>query len=220
MPSNDAELAQRPVVPEAVYDSPATHINTKNQVSSAVEAAELVSASEHDTQAPKTEFNAKVSKGTLDASLHPSKCIVIFVNPTSGGNAAASFIEPGIKELCFTQPDDVRLWLYDIREGPSGNKPGFLKLKSLVNQLKTQQNETLGSEQVAETTHQSCSVAPCIYVIAAGGDGTVMWMVSQIWAHHIDDSYVAVGVVPYGTGKTKKIQLQSFLPATALCCCS
>lgn len=37
-------------------------------------------------------------------------------------------------------------------------------------------------------------------VIVAGGDGTVMWAMSEVILHGIDVSRVAFGVVPFGTG--------------------
>lgn len=37
-------------------------------------------------------------------------------------------------------------------------------------------------------------------VIVAGGDGTVMWCLSELEAHGINRTLIALGVMPFGTG--------------------
>ena len=39
-----------------------------------------------------------------------------------------------------------------------------------------------------------------VRLIVAGGDGSVMWAMSEVIAHGIDINFVAFGVVPFGTG--------------------
>ena len=56
--------------------------------------------------------------------------VYIFCNPTSGGNKGQAILElaNNHQSVIFRDLDcDVRF--YDIREGKSGNKPGFLRLK-------------------------------------------------------------------------------------------
>ncbi|EZG72984.1 putative diacylglycerol kinase [Gregarina niphandrodes] len=110
----------------------------------------------------------------------------LFVNPTSGGNAAGCFTAQAINEQLVDElggdRGPVRLHVADIREGSSGNKPMFLKLKKLV--------EDLVLENLEER----------VTVVMAGGDGTVLWGISEIWEHGIDDSYIVFGVIPFGTG--------------------
>lgn len=104
--------------------------------------------------------------------------VFLFVNPTSGGNAAAAFTKAGLKHAILTDPN-VELFISDIREGPSGNKPAFLQLREVV--------KTIGQGELC-------------YAVMAGGDGTVLWGISEIWEHNIDESKIAIGVIPYGTG--------------------
>lgn len=122
--------------------------------------------------------------------------VFVFVNPTSGGNAAAAFMEAGLEHIRLTLEQPVNLWIWDIRQGCSGQKPGFLKLKRIVEALKFQQLQNSVNENV------KLDIKRVVYVIVAGGDGTVMWCITEMWAHGIDDKCIAVGVVPYGTGKT------------------
>lgn len=103
--------------------------------------------------------------------------IFLFANPASGGSGAAAFIDAGIQHLVLSIPEHVHIWIFDIREGDTGNKPGFIQLKEAI-----KEEDAL------------------VYVIVCGGDGTVMWGISELWAHGIDDSRIALGVVPYGTG--------------------
>lgn len=106
--------------------------------------------------------------------------IFLFVNPTSGGNAAASFTRAGLsRAILKCNSGDIEFFIIDIREGVSGDKPGFHALKRWV-----------------ENTPKDGK----IYVIMAGGDGTVLWGIQEIIEHHISFSQVVIGVIPYGTG--------------------
>ena len=107
--------------------------------------------------------------------------IYIFVNPTSGGNAAAAMLRVGANELVFTE-EGVRsnVYINNIRDGDQGNKPGFLNMKRHIEE-------------------HDADVRP-VHVIIAGGDGTVMWAISEAEAHGIDMSRISFGVIPYGTG--------------------
>lgn len=174
-----------------------------------------------------------------------AKNVYLFVNPSSGGNAAASFMEAGMERIRLTVQQPVNLWIWDIRQGKSGDKPGFKKLRQTVEGLKHQmRNEQRNSPSGRQTpggsspryTPESGTFSPfaspvplpgktksvsgessdsngnkngdegqaadhnLVYVIVAGGDGTVMWCIMELWAHGIDDELIVIGVVPYGTG--------------------
>lgn len=107
--------------------------------------------------------------------------IYIFVNPTSGGNAASAISSVGVHHITFSDPDiQSNVFIYNIRDGDHGNKPGFIDLRVRVEQVESEANP--------------------VHVIIAGGDGTVMWAISEAQAHNVDMRKVAFGVIPYGTG--------------------
>ncbi|KAH8738563.1 diacylglycerol kinase [Cryptosporidium ryanae] len=106
--------------------------------------------------------------------------IFLFVNPTSGGNKASVFTKSGMEMFKISNPVMASVHIYDIREGESGNKEGFLKVKEITNSMK--------DESVP------------IYIIAAGGDGTVMWCVDELEKTQVNFDKLAIGVIPFGTG--------------------
>ncbi len=87
-----------------------------------------------------------------------SSYIYIFVNPTSGGNEASIFMRTGVDYYHFGEPSHVsHFYVSDIREGDSGDKPGFKRL-----------------------SEDSCvSTDSPVRVIVAGGDGTVVWAMQE-----------------------------------------
>eukprot|EP00746_Dinoflagellata_sp_MGD_P013790 gnl/MRDRNA2_/MRDRNA2_129933_c0_seq1.p1 gnl/MRDRNA2_/MRDRNA2_129933_c0~~gnl/MRDRNA2_/MRDRNA2_129933_c0_seq1.p1 ORF type:complete len:507 (+),score=88.76 gnl/MRDRNA2_/MRDRNA2_129933_c0_seq1:138-1658(+) len=112
--------------------------------------------------------------------------IFLFVNPTSGGNKAAAFTDLGQELVQLDVPEcgvEAALYIYNIKDGDPGNKPGFNKLKAILDQ-----NESVGQEETMTR------------VIVGGGDGTVMWSIIEMQSHNIDMTKVAVGVMPFGTG--------------------
>eukprot|EP00922_Rhytidocystis_sp_ex-Travisia-forbesii_P051628 GHVS01076575.1.p1 GENE.GHVS01076575.1~~GHVS01076575.1.p1 ORF type:complete len:582 (-),score=169.80 GHVS01076575.1:203-1948(-) len=155
----------------------------------------------------------------------PALTVFLFINPSSGGNRASAFTRAGVSQLSLTSPVECEVYIYDIRYGSPGNKPGFLLLKETVDgrkEMEKEQEEEMekieeegeeegGGEEGWKTKKvepdnkkkrkdSNSSCAKPIRVLVAGGDGTVMWCASELWAHDIDDSKVAVGVIPYGTG--------------------
>lgn len=86
--------------------------------------------------------------------------------------------------MTVTNPFPVQVFIYDIRDGPSGSKPGFLLLKTVANKV--------GALEA--------SGANTIRILVAGGDGTVMWCVDEMKKTGVNGDVCAVGVVPYGTG--------------------
>eukprot|EP00918_Siedleckia_nematoides_P025709 GHVU01055462.1.p1 GENE.GHVU01055462.1~~GHVU01055462.1.p1 ORF type:complete len:629 (+),score=103.36 GHVU01055462.1:236-2122(+) len=120
-----------------------------------------------------------------DASTSKLLNIFIFVNPTSGGNAAGQFTDSGLQFLQIMDPVPADVWIFDIREGESGDKEGFHKLKAQAVSASTSANGT-GDKPVR--------------VLVAGGDGTVLWCLTEMDKHGIPLDGVALGVIPYGTG--------------------
>lgn len=126
---------------------------------------------------------AKIGDGgnadAIEDSVFP--LIYIFVNPTSGGNAADSIFSAGGNQIIFTE-EGVRskVYVFNIRDGEHGYKPGFQSMKKHIEQ------------------HEAD--ARSIHAIIAGGDGTVMWAICEAQAHGIDMSKLSFGVIPYGTG--------------------
>ena len=60
-----------------------------------------------------------------------SSIVYIFCNPTSGGNQGRSIMALARESLTF--PDlDITVKVFDIRDGESGNKPGFHDIKDEV----------------------------------------------------------------------------------------
>jgi len=112
------------------------------------------------------------------------KDVFLFVNPTSGGNMASAYtkLEKEEVDLKIDDHGDVRIHIFDIRKGSRGEKPGFVKLKNRIEELKAN-----GSVAV-------------IRVMVAGGDGTVMWSFSELQDTGVPPDKVCVGVIPFGTG--------------------
>lgn len=105
--------------------------------------------------------------------------IFVFVNPKSGGNRGQVFLEipsPFLAELEDGQK--VTVHIFSLPDGPSGSKPGFLKLKEALQKFQRP-----------------------LRVIVGGGDGTIMWADQEAVKHGIDSSRQLVyGVIPLGTG--------------------
>jgi len=106
--------------------------------------------------------------------------LFLFVNPGSGGNKGAVFLEadnPFKVELDSGRK--VALNIYSLLDGESGNKKGFHHLKQVI---------------------QSSGGKP-IRTVVGGGDGTVMWADSEAEKHGIDTpTQVVFGIMPLGTG--------------------
>ncbi|KAK2197020.1 bifunctional Diacylglycerol kinase/Diacylglycerol kinase [Babesia duncani] len=87
--------------------------------------------------------------------------------------------KPGLQEMLFAGKQYHKVKIFSILDGESGNKPGFQDLKKCL--------ELIDSGTI-------------VRVLVAGGDGTVVWAISEVEAHSIDYNRVAFGVLPYGTG--------------------
>lgn len=116
--------------------------------------------------------------------------VYLFVNPLSGGGRAGAYLEAlgsigGVPVEVNVGPGRrVNVWCFDIRDGPSGMKPGFQKLCDMVT--------SRGESPKRQPTE--------VRVLIAGGDGTVMWAISELTKMKCDMSKVAVGHIPFGTG--------------------
>ncbi len=125
--------------------------------------------------------NIRAANPVLYLSNAPLPLIYIFVNPSSGGNSAGAITNIGIHQFTFSEPDlQSHVFIYNIRDGEHGNKPGFTDMKERVDK------------------HEADAVP--VHVVIAGGDGTVMWAISEAQAHGVDMTKIAFGVIPYGTG--------------------
>mmetsp|Transcript_4477 Transcript_4477/g.10513 ORF Transcript_4477/g.10513 Transcript_4477/m.10513 type:complete len:434 (-) Transcript_4477:151-1452(-) len=113
------------------------------------------------------------------AGLVESSQVFLFVNPKSGGQVGQVFLEvPQPFKVEFDDEDrEVSLNIFSLPEGRPGNKPGFHALRRVVD-----------SGCVAR-------------VIVGGGDGTVMWLVTEAERHGIrPNGQLHIGIVPLGTG--------------------
>lgn len=105
--------------------------------------------------------------------------VFLFVNPKAGGQIGEAFLQ-------VPQPFDVeirqarskaRLYIFSLTEGEPGNKPGFHFLRQVVFSYSW------------------------VRVFIGGGDGTVMWVVSEAQKHGIHtETSLRIGMVPLGTG--------------------
>uniref|UniRef100_A0A7S4V475 Diacylglycerol kinase n=1 Tax=Alexandrium monilatum TaxID=311494 RepID=A0A7S4V475_9DINO len=107
---------------------------------------------------------------------HP--IFIVIVNPKSGGNTAGEFLALPTSGFEVDEPDGVRatVFSYAITD-PS--KAGFKHLAREV-------------EAVPEGQRARC--------IVAGGDGTVMWTIEEMFKAGIPVNRVSLGIVPFGTG--------------------
>jgi len=115
--------------------------------------------------------------------------LFLFVNPTSGGNLASAYTKLKKAEkdndsipIELANFGVVSLHIFDIRDGKPGDKPGFHMLKARIEELRAH------------------GKTPVVRIKVCGGDGTVMWVFTEVLAHGINTDDIAVGVVPFGTG--------------------
>lgn len=110
------------------------------------------------------------------------------VNPTSGGNRGEEFLKvtpmpfpvPLHHEGAIGKPKKALLYIYSMKDGEAGKKPGFKKMLDIVKQL---------------------PVGDRLKVIVGGGDGSVMWADYEATTHGIDTAKSLVyGIIPLGTG--------------------
>lgn len=105
------------------------------------------------------------------------------------------FVQTSVSRLTLAEPYSVEVFIFDIREGVSGMKPGFLLLKALAAKVAALEP---GTALEADGSHERNTVR----ILVAGGDGTVMWCLDEMKRTGVNGEVCAVGVVPYGTGET------------------
>mmetsp|Transcript_31413 Transcript_31413/g.56949 ORF Transcript_31413/g.56949 Transcript_31413/m.56949 type:complete len:519 (+) Transcript_31413:90-1646(+) len=112
----------------------------------------------------------------------PAAQVIIFVNRTSGGGRAGEYLKAlgdGTHKIRLSKTSGkfAQVRAFDLRDGESGRKSGFLLLKEL-------------SQEVENP----------VRVMVAGGDGTVMWAISEMETTGVNLEKVVVGHIPFGTG--------------------
>jgi hypothetical protein len=120
--------------------------------------------------------------------------IFIFVNSTSGSNRAKSLLSPQVSEIVMMCPTPVHIYFYNSKTNVLEQHAGFIRLKQLVEEVKNLHKTQTNNGNFDEQKENN------IFAIAAGGDGTVMHVVNQLFVYNIDFLYVTIGVLPYGTG--------------------
>lgn len=104
--------------------------------------------------------------------------LFLFVNPKSGGNKGVDFLQvPNPFVVPLEDGRRATLHIYDLTEGSPGTpKRGFQELRKYT------------------------ATAP-IRMIVGGGDGTILWAISEAERHGVDvQSRCLIGIVPLGTG--------------------
>lgn len=166
-PLAENERADRRCPPEIENARPSSHIMSHS----------MEPRASSDGQQLVAHIKSNTSLSGLDE-------VFIFVNPSSGGNRASLYLTEFGSETASGRGThikvgavDVRLRVFNIRDGPSGGKPGVLQVKDAM----------------------STKEKP-VRVMVAGGDGTVSWLISEMIKTSVDMQKVAVGHIPFGTG--------------------
>jgi diacylglycerol kinase (ATP) len=110
-----------------------------------------------------------------------SQHLFIICNPSSGGKQAGKLLRYGPINDFKVDKREIVVHFHDINNGESGQKPAFVLMKEIM-KLESQYQHNF------------------LKVAVAGGDGTVLWVVSELEAHGINPDRVALGVIPLGTG--------------------
>lgn len=111
--------------------------------------------------------------------------VCIFVNRSSGGGRAGEYLAALGTDGNSNKMElgkgglSAELRAFDMRDGEPGQKPGFLLLKKLCEEVQAEH---------------------LVHVMVAGGDGTVMWAISEMVASGVELDKVVVGHIPFGTG--------------------
>ena len=99
-----------------------------------------------------------------------------FEKSMNGGKGATKKQVEAYKGLRDRGCEKVTVHIYNIKDGSPGDKPGFNALKKHL-------------EDVRLKDDPDNELAP-VRLLVGGGDGTVMWAVSELDKHGIDESRV------------------------------
>lgn len=110
----------------------------------------------------------------------PDCSYFLFINNGSGGGVGDQMLGDEVVkyelEMAVRSPDDQRridVYIVNMRKN---RERGFLKVREL-------------NEKKAKTV-----------VIVCGGDGTVMWVVSEMLKYKVDPEVTPLAIIPLGTG--------------------
>lgn len=77
--------------------------------------------------------NEFAKENTYASAQEDLPLVLLFVNPTSGGNVAGKLLNIGVDTMTIRDPgSECELMIHDIRTGSTGRKPGFLQLKDYL----------------------------------------------------------------------------------------
>jgi diacylglycerol kinase (ATP) len=103
----------------------------------------------------------------------------LFVNPSSGGNAASVLTKNEVEKMKFSsftpKGANVEVFIYDLKQASA--QKGYQRLKRKQSKKKAN-----------------------VRVMVGGGDGTVVWVIQDMVKHAIDIDKCPVGIIPFGTG--------------------
>ena len=81
-----------------------------------------------ETQNPVSDVSSSLLNALSDTPL-----VFLFVNPTSGGTRASCLTSLGVDHMRIRAAEsDCDVYIHDIRVGSSGQKEGFIRLRSLL----------------------------------------------------------------------------------------
>jgi diacylglycerol kinase (ATP) len=134
-------------------------------------------------QTPTSKVKNFREEPLKNEDLPPPTLMYLVVNPASGGTEGQNLILLEDRDVIFDDDDDinVELRVFDIRDINDGQKDKFLEIKEVTESGQFDEDHPLR-------------------VIVAGGDGTVLWCISELDAHGVDCALVAIGILALGTG--------------------
>lgn len=118
-----------------------------------------------------------------------------FVNRKSGGLLGPVLIDMGVDEITLDGGPYRQLF------------PNLDKVKVKICELNEPEIRRIRMQEVnilSRTTHCSLVIIEAtsieIYVIACGGDGTVIWLIDELVANKVNFNTIAITLMPFGTG--------------------
>ncbi|KAF8822274.1 diacylglycerol kinase accessory domain (presumed) domain-containing protein [Cardiosporidium cionae] len=145
-----------------------------------------------DTSSEASSFPVSLLQDEDEAAQR--RGVFFFINPDSGSNDGLRLIQAGVNHLVLSAPEICEVFIFDIRDGQSGNKKGFHRLAAALSNPR-RKHEADAFVDTSFPDHSRFQFS----VICVGGDGTVIWCITEMMKHNINLSKVAFGVIPYGT---------------------